>query len=143
MGLLKRLGLKLGFIYDVHVPISEYSEKQIIKRISKELGKDAVHEYVNIGVIGVCNFLVCDGGYFPYDMNYLYFVNDFYKEAVILKAKSILYESLAGYKNEDKKKREEKQVLSQIYEIANSYAKAAREALESEEQNNSSINSEI
>lgn len=78
--------------YDVNAPIETYTEEQIIARIQDEVG--AVYEYGHL-IIGDSKErqLAYDHKGFYSDLSVGFFLNDFYKQAITLKAKKLLLQS--------------------------------------------------
>lgn len=76
--------------YDINAPISEYTEQQIEKRIFDELGYSAMFQY---SYFAGCDFdeerflCVVPSNGLSLGICPEYFANDFFKEAVVRKAK--------------------------------------------------------
>ena len=124
--------------YDVNAPIKEYSEEQIIKRIIDELGENAASQYIRC--IGIDNDLLKykSSGYYEseYEIATRFFINDFFKQAVVRKSKKIYFENVkrnANSYNYSISEETVKAIFAKIDEIADDQANNAREEAEKNE----------
>lgn len=108
--------VKVVVTYDVDAPIKEYTEEQITQRINDELGQEAVDQYR--GCHGykknyehdrhpqtIEGFLYSMGLRcydYEHEIDYEYFKNKFFKQAIVRKSKKLYYdevkESIGGNK---------------------------------------------
>lgn len=99
---------KNKIVYDTNAPISEYTEEQIIARIEAEIPtgntakSDAGFQYESLwdienGEIKFC-YVDCFCKGHCESINDEYFLNDFFREAVLAKAKKMIYDELKNQK---------------------------------------------